>query len=141
MGNYSLAYYSAVALANDMKHIHIHAKGKLFDTIHSICNEYYEKANSEADTLAELAIEKEETIINSSYLLDEINYKPTSYGNYDFELAMFTINDCIVKYLKVLTNLRNKTDDPSAQSLLDDIIRYWKKEVKYKIRQRLLDYE
>ena len=43
MGNYSTAYYSAVALANDMKHIHTHAKGNLFDNIHSICNEYYVK--------------------------------------------------------------------------------------------------
>lgn len=76
MGNYSTAYYSAVALANDMKHIHIHAKGTLLDNIHNICNEYYEKANDEADTLADL---------------------------------------------------RSKTNDPSVESLLDDMARYWKK--------------
>lgn len=141
MGNYSTAYYSAVALANDMKHIHTHAKGSLFDNIHNICNEYYEKANEEADTLAELAIEKEETILNPSYLFDGLNYKPTNYSKYDFELAMFTARDCIEKYLKVLANLRNKTNDPSVQSLLDDMVRYWKKEKDYKIKARLADWE
>lgn len=141
MGNYSTAYYSAVALANDMKHIHTHAKGTLFDNIHAICNEYYEKANEEADTLAELAMEKEDIILNPSYLLNGLNYKPTNYSKYDFELAMRTAKGCIEKYVKVLTDLRNKTDDPSVQSLLDDIARYWKKEKYYKIKARLADLE
>lgn len=141
MGNYSTAYYSAVALANDMKHIHTHAKGILFDNIHNICNEYYEKANEEADTLAELAMEKGDTIFNSSYLLSELNYKPTNYSNYDFDLAMYTVMDCIEKYVKALTDLRNKTLDTSVQSLLDDMMRYWKKEKYYKIKARLADLE
>lgn len=139
MGNYSTAYYSAVALANDMKHVHTHAKGTLFDNIHNICNEYYEKANEEADTLAELAIEKEEAIMNPSYLLDGLDYKPTNYSRYSFELAMHTVMDCIEKYLVVLANLRNKTLDTSVQSLLDDMMRYWKKEKDYKIKARLAD--
>lgn len=141
MGNYSTAYYSAVALANDMKHIHTHAKGTLFDNIHSICNEYYEKANEDADTLAELAIEKGDTILNSSYLLDGLKYKPTNYSDYYFDLAMITARGCIEKYVKALTDLRNKTDDPSVQSLLDDMMRYWKKEKDYKIKARLADSE
>ena len=90
---------------------------------------------------AELAIEKEETILNPSYLLDELNYKPTNYSKYDFELAMSTARGCIEKYLKVLADLRNKTNDPSVQSLLDDIARYWKKEKDYKIKARLADLE
>lgn len=110
MGNYSTAYYSAVALANE-----------------------------EADTLAELAIEKEEAIMNPSYLLDGLDYKPTNYSRYSFELAMHTVMDCIEKYLVVLANLRNKTDDPSVQSLLDDMMRYWNKEKDYKIKARLAD--
>ena len=141
MGNYSMAYYSAVALANDMKHIHTHAKGTLFDNIHNICNEYYEKANEDADTLAELAIEKGDTILNSSYLLDELNYKPTNYSDYYFDLAMRVAEDCIEKYLKALNDLRNKTLDTSVQSLLDDMMRYWKKEKYYKIKARLADSE
>lgn len=139
MGNYSTAYYSAVALANDIKHIHTHAKGTLFDNIHNICNEYYEKANEEADTLAELAIEKGDTVFNSSYLLSELNYKPTNYSNYDFELAMRTVKGCIEKYIKALADLRSKTNDPSVESLLDDMMRYWKKEKDYKIKARLAD--
>ena len=141
MGNYSTAYYSAVALANDMKHIHTHAKGTLFDNIHNICNEYYEKANEDADTLAELAIEKGDTVFNSSYLLSELNYKPTNYSNYDFELAMRTVKGCIEKYIKALADLRSKTNDPSVESLLDDMARYWKKEKDYKIKARLADSE
>lgn len=141
MGYYSLACYSAVNLANDMKHIHLHAKGPLFDTIHNICNEYYEKANDEADTLAELAIEKDETILNISFASIETNYKPTNYGSYNFRNAMDYASKSINSYIANLEKLRKKTDDTSVQSLLDDIIRYWKKEVDYKMKHRLIDYE
>ena len=141
MGNYSTAYYSAVALANDMKHIHTHAKGALFDNIHAICNEYYEKANEKADTLAELALEKNEPILNPSLATSMVDYKPTNFNAYDFENAMYASKGSILMFLKALGELRNETKDTSVQSLLDDIMRYWKKEIYYKIKARLTDME
>lgn len=141
MGKYAMAYYAAVNLANDMKHVHTHCTGKLFDTIHEVCNGYYEKANDNADTLAELAIENNEAIVNPAYAAENANYKPTNYKEYGFLNAMQVSRRCIEKYLEVLADLRNKTNDPSVQSLLDDIARYWKKEKDYKIKARLADLE
>ena len=53
--------------------------------------------------------------------------------------SLLLASSCIEKYLVVLANLRNKTDDPSVQSLLDDMMRYWNKEKDYKIKARLAD--
>lgn len=141
MGPYAKAYYSAVILANDMKHIHTHAKGLLFDTIHSVCNEYYEKASNDADTLVELALEKNEPILNPSLAATMIDYKPANFNAYDIENAMYTAKGSILMFLKALVELRKETDDVSVQSLLDDMMRYWKKEKDYKIKARLADWE
>lgn len=141
MGPYAKAYYSAVILANDMKHIHTHAKGNLFDTIHEICNEYYEKASSDSDMLVELALEKNEPILNSSLAATMVKYKPTNFSAYDFKNATKVAKASIAMFLKDLATLRNMADDPSVQSLLDDMMRYWKKEKDYKIKARLADWE
>lgn len=141
MGKYAMAYYAAVNLANDMKHIHTHCIGKLFDIGHSICNEYYEKANENADTLAELAIEKNEAISNPAFAAEASNYRPTNYKNYNFNNAMRASKSCIEKYLDVLVSLRDSIDSGSVQSLLDDMMRYWEKEKDYKIKARLAAWE
>ena len=54
---------------------------------------------------------------------------------------MSAAKGCIEKYVKALTDLRSKTNDSSVQSLLDDILRYWKKEKDYKIKARLAELE
>ena len=88
MGALVRLYYVAVCLANDMKHIHTHIKGRKFDMIHNICNEYYEKASKDADDLVELAIEYDESVMNASYAAELIKYKPANLKAYNYEEAI-----------------------------------------------------
>ena len=91
MGALVRLYYVAVCLANDMKHIHTHIKGRKFDMIHNICNEYYEKASKDADDLVELAIEYDESVMNASYAAELIKYNPANLKAYNYEEAINTV--------------------------------------------------
>lgn len=141
MGTYEQAFYAAVNLSSNMKHIHFHAVGKLFDMIHSIYDEYYKKASEDIDTLAELALENNQTISNPGYAATDTGYGLTNQKEYNFEQAMKVASNSIAEYLKVIFALRKEVQDPSAQSLLDDILRYWMKELEYKIKARLANQE
>lgn len=141
MGPYANAYYRAIVLANDMKHIHTHAVGNLFDNIHTICNEYYIKAADNSDTLAELALEKGEPVLNPSYAAQLLNISPTNQDKYEFLPAMNIAANSIKRFVDSLMVLREGTKDVSVQSLIDDMARYWIKEMHYKIRNRLIDGE
>lgn len=137
MGNYSKAYYASVVFSNDMKHVHTHAVGKQFDRIHKICEEYYSKVSEQSDTLVELAIEKGELVQNASNAASLLKYRATNQPSYDYMSAMEIVKACIEYYIDTLEFLRGTTDDMSVQSLLDDWLRYWKKEHDYKIKARL----
>lgn len=137
MGNYSKAYYASVVFSNDMKHVHTHAVGKQFDRIHKICEEYYSKASEQSDTLVELAIEKGELVQNASNAANLLKYRPTNQPSYDYMSAMEVVKGDIEYYIDTLEFLRGSTDDMSVQSLLDDWLRYWKKERDYKTKARL----
>ena len=137
MGNYSTAYYSAVALANDMKHIHTHAKGALFDNIHAICNEYYEKASKDADDLVELAIEYNESVMNANLAAEVIKYKSTNLKSYEYEEAINTVYNVIKGYIEKLEYALTTNLDSDVENLLQEYLRYWKKENNYKNKARM----
>lgn len=135
---FELLYYRSVVFTNDMKHIHTHAVGNKFDRIHAIANEYYEKASEESDTFVELALELDEKVQNPSNAADILNYSVANEDEYFWENAMEQITARMEAYIEglceVRTNLKLSVD---MQSLLDDIIRYWKKERNYKLKLRL----
>lgn len=131
--------YTATALANDMKHVHFHAIGPKFDRIHSICQEYYDKASSDADELGELAMEYGQPVQNLSYASEEIGYTPTNHQNYSWEEAMNIIHDCIDYYIEQLEKVLATPLDSDVENLLQEYLRYWKKENNYKNRARMKD--
>ena len=140
MGNFERLYYSSVCFVNDMKHLHLHAVGNKFDRIHAIAEEYYKKANEEADTFGELAMEYNKNLSNASYAASLIGYKPCAYSNVDWEIAVKEFDLRIRQYLTAMEQVRYSEDiSTDVESLLDDIMRYWKKEVNYKNRKRMED--
>jgi DNA-binding ferritin-like protein len=132
------AAYAAIAVANDMKYIHLHACGDQFDRIHSIAEEYYSAASEQADTLAEFALEHNGPIKNFSTAASIIGWKfetEEEYYSEDAYVAMVSITN---RYIKVLLNLRRCIDDESMQSTIDEFVRYWRKELLYKLKQRTM---
>jgi len=137
MGALVRLYYVAVCLANDMKHIHTHIKGRKFDMIHNICNEYYEKASKDADDLVELAIEYDESVMNASYAAELIKYKPANLKAYNYEEAINTVYNSISYYVEELENALATNLDSDVENLIQEYLRYWKKENNYKNKARM----
>lgn len=137
MGALVRLYYVAVCLANDMKHIHTHIKGRKFDMIHNICNEYYEKASKDADDLVELAIEYDESVMNASYAAELIKYNPANLKAYNYEEAINTVYNSISYYVEELENALATNLDSDVENLLQEYLRYWKKENNYKNKARM----
>lgn len=137
MGALVRLYYVAVCLANDMKHIHTHIKGRKFDMIHNICNEYYEKASKDADDLVELAIEYDESVMNASYAAELIKYNPANLKVYNYEEAINTVYNSISYYVEELENALATNLDSDVENLIQEYLRYWKKENNYKNKARM----
>ena len=129
---------ACVLFVNDMKHVHLHAAGKDFDKIHNLCEEYYDKAGEESDYLAELAMEMKEQVPNFRYAGDYVSWKSETAEAYDYAQCLTAVGLGIGSYVNFLSDLRNSsaaTED--MKSKLDDMIRDWKKELDYKIKQRM----
>lgn len=137
MGALVRLYYVAVCLANDMKHIHTHIKGRKFDMIHNICNEYYEKASKDADDLVELAIEYDESVMNASYAVELIKYNPANLKAYNYEEAINTVYNSISYYVEELENALATNIEYDVENLIQEYLRYWKKENNYKNKARM----
>ena len=132
MTKYAKLYYQSVVFSNDMKHIHAHAIGNKFDRLHSISNEYYEKASEDSDLFVELALEFGEKVRNPSDAAPINNYSTADADSYDWDNGIQQIIARMEAYIASMEELRKSGVPTDVQSLLDDIIRYWKKENRYK---------
>lgn len=119
MGVLVRLYYVTVCLANDMKHIHTHIKGRKFDMIHNICNEY------------------DESVMDASYAAELIKYKPANLKVYNYEEAINTVYNSISYYVEELENALATNFDSDVENLLQEYLRYWKKENNYKNKARM----
>lgn len=136
----------AVLVNNDFHYIHFLAEGSDFDKIHNLAQSYYEKIEPEVDYLMELALENGADIFNYTMAGQLLNmagrvlpdYQPEdlkSYGSY--QQVIIRLIEKITAYREALQELRNSTTNASIQSKLDDMIRYWEKEQRYRLARRL----
>lgn len=128
---------ACVCFTNDLKHIHLHAVGEDFDKTHNLAQELYDKANDEADLLAELALEYDINIPNFSLCANCIGWTPLVKPKYEYLTAIQDIISKLSVYVLYLEALRDSevvTSD--IQSKLDDMVRDWKVELNYKLAKR-----
>lgn len=118
--------------ANDLKFCHLHAHGELADTVHSIAEELYDRANEDIDTLCEISISEGVDVPNfteiPNIVTDDV-WKPTD--NIFVDMRFFTefLN---AKGNVLLDYLRSTVlYDSNNQSALDDIRAYWSKQINY----------
>lgn len=136
---FTKAAMTAVLVNNDFHYIHLLAEGSDFDKIHSLAQSYYEKIEPEVDFLMELALENGADIFNYTMAGKVLPaYQPEdlkSYGSY--QQVIIRLIEKITAYREALQELRNSTTNASIQSKLDDMIRYWEKEQRYRLARRL----
>ena len=136
LGNYPKTACAAAVAANDIRHIHFNVKGCGFDKIHRITEGYYQLLNTEADELTELAIEKKCHVPNLTLAGKVIEWPIQSELSYDYDSAVRALCKVISMYINYLKALRD-TVESDAASKLDEYIRYWNKELHYKMDHRL----
>jgi DNA-binding ferritin-like protein len=126
---------------NDLHYLHHYVTGKNFDELHSILEEYYEKALEDFDYFSEKAITFGEKMINMNDLtkVDVTAYWDTisSIDNDFDEVQIFRhIKNRGEDYLEALDMIREASPE-YVQSDIDTMRSYWSTEIEYKNEQRL----
>lgn len=136
VGNYTKTACAAAVAANDIHHIHFNVKGCGFDKIHMVTEEYYYRLGREVDDLTELAIEKGCHVPNLTLAGKVIEWPIQSEVSYDYDSATRAICKVLGMYVRYLEVLRDSAESDTA-SKLDEYVRYWNKELHYKMDHRL----
>lgn len=131
----------AVLVKNDMHYMHLLSNGEDFDKSHELTQSYYERLGWEVDDLMELALEASAPICNPTLANQVVpDYLPEDKASYDYPTIVISAIEKLAIYVSALRGLRNETDNGSIQSKLDDMIRYWEKEINYKLQRRVVGH-
>jgi DNA-binding ferritin-like protein len=135
--DYVKAACVAILLSNDFKHIHFHANGEDFDKIHNLAEDYYNHLNDEADYLCELTMENHQSMVNPTMAMDKVaGWSPETGEEYEYSSCLQAISIKLNLYMEELHVLRTETPYEDVKSKLDDMIRWWRKELDYKMNKR-----
>lgn len=132
VGSIAKAAMFANLFANDLKHMHWHASGTEFDKIHSITEELYEEALAEADEIAEIAIAAGEKMGNISDIKSFIEtgesgeWEVVSEDAITWPAFVDYLKDRGEKYIDALNDIKDE------DSVIEDYIHFWNKEINYK---------
>lgn len=131
--------YKLICAANDLKHIHTHASGPFFFTIHEVVGEYYDECSNQADYVTELALEFGEIMENPNLAADLVNWQETNMAEYDLKTAIYSVKDIMSDIYDAMVEVDNeKTITPDAKNKIEEFMRYWSKENNYKL-ERLIN--
>ena len=131
--------YGCVVVANNMKHIHLHASGKKFDRTHALSEEFYVGISNWTDDFCELALEDKATKIdnlsNSAQYVAEITLETEE--DYDYSAACTAMNANLRHILECIKCAREAADSRTdVQSKLDDYIGYLNKQINFLMERR-----
>lgn len=131
--------YKLICAANDLKHIHTHASGPFFFTIHEVVGEYYDECSNQADYVTELALEFGEIMENPNLAADLVNWKETNMAEYDLKTAVYSVKEIMSDIYDAMAEVDNeKTITPDSKNKIEEFMRYWSKENNYKL-ERLIN--
>lgn len=127
----------AVLVNNDFHYLHYNSAGQDFDKSHNLAEDYSWRMANEIDWLMELALEFHSPVYNFTIAHQYIpEYQYESESQYDYPTLVERLSNKIALYVNTLKELRSNVNDSSVQSVLDEMIRYWMKELNYKLDRR-----
>ena len=131
--------YKLICAANDLKHIHTHASGPFFFTIHEVVGEYYDECSNQADYVTELALEFGEIMENPNLAANLVGWKARNMSEYDLKTAVYSVKDIMSDIYDAMAEVDNeKSITPDAKNKIEEFMRYWAKENNYKL-ERLIN--
>ena len=134
------AYKTAVAVANNIKWIHWNVyAGADFDAVHDLAGAYYDHLQDDIDSLAELALEFHDPIINPSLVQTDIpvETKPSYTYNEAMEAILCNLHALVDSLRGVTDHDLVATSDTTHE--IKGMVRYWSKELSYKGVRRLAE--
>ncbi len=126
--------HSAMKLWSNLKTLHWNSIGENFFQLHEKLDTYIDAIQCDLDFLGELCIEKCGSVQNPTwgFVSEELIGPDSGFNiNEGFRIA----KEQILEYIDVLETFYVNLDH-DIQSELDTVIRYWKKESEYKLRQQ-----
>lgn len=128
---------AAICTRNLFQYLHWNCKDRKFNDLHTYLDEAIDKIQDDIDTWGELSVEKFGYAPNPSSLCcgDEVLEMP---GGVEGMEGFAIVKDAINRYADAINCIACNCQDGDVQSLMDDIIRGWKKEANYFIARRLL---
>lgn len=131
--------YKLICAANDLKHIHTHASGPFFFTIHEVVGEYYDECSNQADYVTELALEFGEIMENPNLAANLVDWQETNMAEYDLKTAIYSVKDIMSDIYDAMVEVDNEESiTPDAKNKIEEFMRYWAKENNYKL-ERLIN--
>lgn len=118
---------------NDLVFLHISIKGSNFNELHTLLNEYYDRTDSDIDTLLELYV----SIFKKSFNLNEFHFTSDIVKANVFNIKI--VLDRILKILEKIKSEMSKLGNDAVDSKIDSIAEYYFKQSNFIIPGYLSD--
>jgi DNA-binding ferritin-like protein len=112
--------------------LHWMACGNDMMKLHDLCQEFYEELIQEIDTLGELIVEKTGSVINPQEICSD---NILEVKKFTYQEGLSILSSLISYYIDLIDYIYiNQSSD--VQSILDDWLRYWNKQLNYFIKNQ-----
>ena len=118
---------------NDLVFLHISIKGSNFNELHTLLNEYYDRTDSDIDTLLELYV----SVFKKSFNLNEFHFSSDIVKANVFNIKI--VLDRILKILERIKSEMSKLENDAVDSKIDSIAEYYFKQSNFIIPGYLSD--
>ena len=118
---------------NDLVFLHISIKGSNFNELHTLLNKYYDRADSDIDTLLELYV----SVFKKSFNLNEFHFTSDIVKANVFNIKI--VLDRILKILEKIKSEMSKLGNDAVDSKIDSIAEYYFKQSNFIIPGYLSD--
>lgn len=118
---------------NDLVFLHISIKGSNFNELHTLLNEYYDRTDSDIDTLLELYV----SVFKKSFNLNEFHFSSEIVKANVFNIKI--VLDRILKILEKIKSEMSKLGNDAVDSKIDSIAEYYFKQSNFIIPGYLSD--
>ena len=118
---------------NDLVFLHISIKGSNFNELHTLLNEYYDRTDSDIDTLLELYV----SVFKKSFNLNEFHFTCDIVKANVFNIKI--VLDRILKILERIKSEMSKLGNDAVDSKIDSIAEYYFKQSNFIIPGYLSD--
>lgn len=118
---------------NDLVFLHISIKGSNFNELHTLLNEFYDRADSDIDTLLELYV----SVFKKSFNLNEFHFSSDIVKANVFNIKI--VLDRILKILEKIKSEMSKLGNDAVDSKIDNIAEYYFKQSNFIIPGYLSD--